>query len=95
MASSILAKLEACYGAERVVDVFANTGIALKARDLNIGCYVVRGVLTSCTTCSLASSFDNIFESHCGHCGKPRCRFEGLQARTSGVPHDPVRSWEM
>ena len=47
MASSILAKLEACYGAERVVDVFANTGIALKARDLNIGCYVVRGVLTS------------------------------------------------
>ena len=47
MASSILAKLEACYGAERVVDVFENTGMALKARDMNIGCYVVRGVLTS------------------------------------------------
>ena len=45
--ASILANLEACYGADRVVDVFENTGMALKARDLNIGCYVVRGVLTS------------------------------------------------
>jgi len=32
MASSILAKLEACYGAERVVDVFANTGITQALR---------------------------------------------------------------
>ena len=45
--ASILANLAACYGADRVVDVFENTGMALKARDLNIGCYVVRGVLTS------------------------------------------------
>mgnify|MGYP003322924966 CR=1 FL=1 len=45
--ASILANLHACYGADRVVDVFENTGMALKARDLNIGCYVVRGVLTS------------------------------------------------
>ena len=45
--ASILANLRACYGADCVVDVFENTGMALKARDLNIGCYVVRGVLTS------------------------------------------------
>ena len=45
--ASILANLPACYGADCVVDVFENTGMALKARDLNIGCYVVRGVLTS------------------------------------------------
>ena len=45
--ASILANLRACYGADSVVDVFENTGMALKARDLNIGCYVVRGVLTS------------------------------------------------
>ena len=44
--AGILANLEACYGAERVVDVFENKGMALKARDLNIGCYVVRGVLS-------------------------------------------------
>ena len=45
--SGILTKIEARYGRNRVVDVFENTGMALKARDLNIGCYVVRGVLTS------------------------------------------------
>ena len=45
--ANILANLAACYGADRVVDVFENTGMAQKAKDLNIGCYVVRGVLTS------------------------------------------------
>ena len=45
--ASILANLVACYGADRVVDVFENTGMAQHARDLNIGCYVVRGVLPS------------------------------------------------
>ena len=45
--ASIFANLAACYGADRVVDVFENTGMAQSARDLNIGCYVVRGVLTS------------------------------------------------
>ena len=43
--SGILTKLEARFGRNRVVDVFANTGMALKAQELNIGCYVVRGVL--------------------------------------------------
>ena len=45
--AGMLTNLQACCGPDRVVDVFENTGIALKARDLNIGCYVVRGVLTS------------------------------------------------
>jgi len=44
--SGILTKLEARFGRNRVVDVFANTGMALKAQELNIGCYVVRGVLS-------------------------------------------------
>ena len=43
--SAILTKLEARFGRNCVVDVFANTGMALKAQELNIGCYVVRGVL--------------------------------------------------
>ena len=44
--SGILTKLEARFGRNRVVDVFENTGMALRARDLNIGAYVVRGVLS-------------------------------------------------
>ena len=45
--ADFLKKLVACYGQERVVDVFAGTGIEPEARRLNMGCYVVRGVLTS------------------------------------------------
>ena len=44
--SGILTKLEARFGRNCVVDVFANTGMALKAQELNIGCYVVRAVLS-------------------------------------------------
>ena len=41
----LLAKLQACYGHDRVVDVFASTGIESQARRLNIGAYVVRKVV--------------------------------------------------
>ena len=40
-----LAILRARYGHERVVDVFQNTGMEPRARQLNIGAYVVRKVL--------------------------------------------------
>ena len=43
--AGILAKLQACYGPDRVVDVFKGTGIKSKARDLNMGAYVIRNVL--------------------------------------------------
>ena len=45
--ASLLANLVASYGPDRVVDVFENTGMAQNAKDLNIGCYVVRSVLPS------------------------------------------------
>ena len=45
--ADFLATLWECYGQENVVDVFANTGIEKVAKELNMGCYVVRGVLTS------------------------------------------------
>ena len=45
--AGFLANLRARYGHERVVDVFQGTGMAPKARELNIGGYVVRGVLPS------------------------------------------------
>ena len=41
-----VAALRRCHGA-RVVDLFAVTGMEQHAKDLNIGCYVVRGALTS------------------------------------------------
>ena len=40
-----VAALRRCHGA-RVVDLFAGTGMERHAKDLNIGCYVVRGALT-------------------------------------------------
>ena len=43
--AGILAKLQACYGPDRVVDVFKGIGIESKARDLNMGAYVIRNVL--------------------------------------------------
>ena len=43
--AGILAKLQACYGPDRVVDVFKGTVIESKARDLNMGAYVIRNVL--------------------------------------------------
>ena len=43
--AGILTKLQACYGPDRVVDVYQGTGMEPKARELNIGGYVVRGVL--------------------------------------------------
>ena len=43
--AGFLANLRACYGHERVVDVFQNTGMEPRARQLNIGAYVVRRVL--------------------------------------------------
>ena len=45
--ASLLANLVASYGPDRVVDVFESTRMAQNAKDLNIGCYVVRDVLTS------------------------------------------------
>ena len=45
--AGFLANLRARYGHERVVDVFQGTGMEPKARELNIGGYVVRGVLPS------------------------------------------------
>ena len=47
MAAGFLATLLECYGQDNVVDVFANTGMEQEAKELNMGCYVVRGVLTS------------------------------------------------
>ena len=47
MAADFLATLLDCYGQDNVVDVFANTGIEQEAKELNMGCYVVRGVLAS------------------------------------------------
>ena len=41
----LLPKLEARYGSGRVVDVFQGTGMEREAKELNIGGYVVRGVL--------------------------------------------------
>ena len=43
--AGFLANLRARYGHERVVDVFQNTGMEPRARELNIGAYVVRNVL--------------------------------------------------
>ena len=43
--AGFLANLRARYGHERVVDVFQNTGMEPRARQLNIGAYVVRDVL--------------------------------------------------
>ena len=43
--AGFLTKLEALWGAENVVDVFEDTGIATRARELNFGAYVVRNVL--------------------------------------------------
>ena len=45
--ADFLATLLECYDQENVVDVFAKTGIEQEAKKLNMGCYVVRGVLTS------------------------------------------------
>ena len=45
--AGFLANLRARYGHERVVDVFQGTGMEPKAWELNIGGYVVRGVLPS------------------------------------------------
>ena len=45
--AGLLAKLQACYGSDRVVDVFQGTGMEPIARELNIGGYVVRNVLPS------------------------------------------------
>ena len=47
MAADFLATLLECYGQDNVVDVFANTGIEQEAKELKMGCYVVRGVLAS------------------------------------------------
>ena len=41
----LLAKLQARYGHDHVVDVFASTGIESQARQLNFGAYVVRKVV--------------------------------------------------
>ena len=43
--AGFLANLRARYGHERVVDVFQGTGMEREAKQLNIGGYVVRGVL--------------------------------------------------
>ena len=43
--AGFLANLRARYGHDRVVDVFQNTGMEPRARQLNIGAYVVRKVL--------------------------------------------------
>ena len=43
--SGILTKLEERFGRDRVIDVFDQTGMTLKAKELNIGAYVVRAVL--------------------------------------------------
>ena len=41
-----VAALRRCHGA-RAVDLFAGTGMEEAAEKLNMGCYVVRGVLTN------------------------------------------------
>ena len=43
--AGFLANLQARYGHDHVVDVFQNTGMEPRARQLNIGAYVVRRVL--------------------------------------------------
>ena len=92
--ASILANLEACYGADRVVDVFENIGMALKARDLNIGCYVVRGVLTSAQLAAWHQALtDSVF--FIANTKGPRAVDLKGEGRTSSVPHNPGHSWEM
>ena len=65
-----VAALRRCHGA-RVVDLFAGTGMERHARDLNIGCYVVRGALTYAEQLQwhqdLSNSMTCIAEQHGPH----------------------------
>ena len=87
--SDFLAILFECYGQDNVVDVFAKTGIEQEAKELNMGCYVVRGVLTSerCGTWheALTDSLTSISNS------KGPCSVELRGSRTKAAAHDTIQ----
>ena len=75
--ADFLKTLVACYGQERVVDVFAGTGIAQEARNLNMGCYVVRRVLTSEQQLEWHQDLSNAMTSIAEVCGPRQVDLKG------------------
>ena len=93
--ADFLKTLVACYGQERVVDAFAGTGIAQEARNLNMGCYVVRGVLTSERCDAWHGALTDPLTSISNSYGVRSVELMGQQNKRIGLQHDPVRRWGM